>query len=198
MLYYVFPHWQTLIGLRENTQKQIAKKSIRKNIPSHFQTVSLASKGGWSSLPLNYSHSITTSRSFQKLFHTRVGNSIKKPSQQGRGVGPSQQEDVCVCVWWNTKTTSTDPISTAPYHNPLKAFIKIKKYVYKWHPGKERHRSKKNYRCWWGHAVAAWPYLATSRYVWVGERKRKTERNCEKRQNNNSYFRVLLFSASSV
>lgn len=88
---------------------------------------------------------------------------------------------MCVCVWWNTKTTSTDPISTAPNHNPLKAFIKIKKYVYKWHPRRERHRSKKNYQCWWGHAVAAWPYLATSRYVWVGERKRKTERNCEKK-----------------
>lgn len=161
---------------KTNSQKKYKKKN-----PSHFQTVSLASKGGWSSLPLNYSRSITTSRSFQKPFHTRVGNSIEKPSQQGRGVGPSQQEDVCVCVWWNTKTTSTDPISTAPNHNPLKAFIKIKKYVYKWHPRRERHRSKKNYQCWWGHAVAAWPYLATSRYVWVGERKRTTERNCEKK-----------------
>ena len=79
---------------KTNSQKKVKEK---KN-PSHFQTVSLASKGGWSSLPLNYSRSITTSRSFQKLFHTRVGNSIEKPSQQGRGVGPSQQEDVCVCV----------------------------------------------------------------------------------------------------
>lgn len=53
-----------------NTQKQIAKK--KKKNPQ--RPCLIASKESWS-LPLNYSHSITTFRAFQKLFHTRVGNS---------------------------------------------------------------------------------------------------------------------------
>lgn len=53
--------------------------------------------------PSDYSHCITTSRSFQKPIHTRVGNSSENHTQQGRGVVPFLQENVYMRLCLNVQ-----------------------------------------------------------------------------------------------